>query len=353
MKFSVLVPHVNYSASPDAIRDVAQAAEGLGFAGVAVADHIHYGGNYIASGSKIPVEGGDRRDLYEAFATLAFLAAVTERVEIMPTVVVVPVREPILAAKQLATIDALSKGRLAVGVGVGRPWTVSKDPALASESHRANAAAQYDLFRMPKHRGNLMDECIDAWIQIWTEDLASFHGEYIDFTDVPIFPKPVQKPIPRFYVGGRSDAAINRTARLGGVWLPSQPNPHEYKQKLGLLLERFEAHGRPAPTETGINLFASLSKNGDDARNLVQDTVGHLFQTTEELQFRTIAGDKQFWIDRLNLWASIGITYVDIKPIYRNVAELLEMMEIIATEIAPQITESAPITAAALATAPK
>ena len=339
------MPHVNYSASPDTLRDVAQAAEGLGYEGIAVADHIHYNGNYIASGSKLPVEGGDRRDLYEAFVTMAYLAAVTERVEIMPTVVVVPVREPILAAKQLATIDVLSKGRLVVGVGVGRPWTVSKDPALASESHRANAAAQYDMFKMPKHRGNLMDECIDAWIEIWTKDYASYQGEYVNFTDIPVFPKPVQKPLPRFFVGGRSDAAINRTARLGGVWLPSQPNPYEYKEKLNLLRERFAAHGRPAPAETGINLFASLGKNSDDAANLVQDTVGHLFQTEEELRLRTIAGDKQFWIDRLNHWASIGVTYVDLKPIYRDPSDLLEQMEVVATEIAPHIQESAPLVA--------
>ncbi|MGB4136570.1 MAG: LLM class flavin-dependent oxidoreductase [Microbacterium sp.] len=343
MKFSVLVPHVNYSASPDAIRDVAQAAEGLGYAGLAVADQIHYGGWYIASGSTIPVEGGDRRDIYEAFETLAYLAAITERVELMPTVVVVPVREPVLAAKQLATIDVLSKGRLAVGVGVGRPWTVSKDAALVNETHRAHAAAQYDLFRMPKHRGNLMDECLDAWVEIWTQELASYHGEYVDFTDVPIFPKPVQKPHPRFFVGGRADAAINRTARLGGVWLPSQPNPYEYEQKLPLLRERFEAHGRPAPTETGINLFASFSPDGDDAVNLVQDAVGKNFQTPEEMRLRTIAGDKQFWIDRLNQWAQIGVTYVDLKPIYRDLSHLMEQLEFIATEIMPEVAPSAPI----------
>jgi alkanesulfonate monooxygenase SsuD/methylene tetrahydromethanopterin reductase-like flavin-dependent oxidoreductase (luciferase family) len=212
-----------------------------------------------------------------------------------------------------------------------------------NETHRANAEAQYNLFKMPKHRGNLMDECIDAWIEIWTKDEATYHGEYVDFADVPIFPKPVQKPHPPFWVGGRSDAAINRTARLGGMWLPSQPNPNEYKEKLKLLYERYEFHGNGTPDEIGINLFTSLSANEADAADLVQDSVGQIFQSPEELRLRTIAGDKAFWIERLNLWASIGVNHVDLKPIYKDPQDLMEQMQIISEEIMPEVQASAPV----------
>jgi probable F420-dependent oxidoreductase len=337
VKFSVLVPHINWTASPAALRDVAQAAEGLGFEGLAVADHIHYAGNYIATGSRTPVEGGDPRNLYESLETLAFLAGITTRVKLLPTVLVAPLREPVLAAKQLATIDALSEGRLIVGVGVGRPTKSYTDAALVNEKHRTSAEQQYKAYGLTRNRSRLMDEILEAWIAIWTQDLATYHGTHVDFDEVPIFPKPVQRPYPPIWVGGRSEYALDRIAAYGDVWIPSQPNPEQYREGMIGLRERFAERGRPAPTEFAINLFTSLSEDAAAAREITFDAVGQIFANEEEFGLRTIAGDKAFWIERLRLWASIGVTHVDIKPIYRTIPELLECLRVIAEEIAPEI----------------
>lgn len=338
MKFSVLVPHINWAASPSALRDVAQAAEDLGFEGLAVADHIHYSGNYIATGSRTPIEGGDPKNLYEALETLAFLAGITRRVKLLPTVLVAPLREPVLTAKQLATIDALSEGRLIVGVGVGRPTKSYTDAALVNEQHRTNAAQQYKAYGVSSNRSRLMDEILEAWIEIWTKDLATYHGTHVNFDDVPIFPKPVQDPLP-IWVGGRSEFALDRVASYGHVWIPSQPNPDQYREGVASLRERFAAKGRPAPTDFAINLFTSLSEDGAAARDLTFDAVGQIFANEQEFGLRTIAGDKAFWIERLRLWSSIGVTHVDIKPIYRTLPELMDTLRVIAEEIAPEIGE--------------
>ncbi len=339
MKFSLLVPHINWVASPTALRDVAQAAEDLGFEGLAVADHIHYAGTYIATSSRTPIGDGDQRNLYEALETLAFLAGITRRVKLLPTVLVAPLREPILAAKQLATIDALSEGRLIVGVGVGRPTKSYTDAALVNEQHRSNAEQQYKAYGITRNRSRLMDEILEAWIAIWTQELATYHGSHVNFDAVPIFPKPVQKPYPPIWVGGRSEFALDRVAAYGDVWIPSQPNPDQYREGMATIRERFAAHGRPAPTEYAINLFTSLSTDGAAARDLTFDAVGKIFANDEEFGLRTIAGDKAFWIERLRLWRSIGVTHVDIKPIYRTLDELFATMRIIAEEIAPEIGE--------------
>ena len=340
MKFSVLVPHINWPASPSALRDVSQAAEGLGFEGLAVADHIHYAGTYIATGSREQFGDGDQRNLYEALETLAFLAGITKRVKLLPTVLVAPLREPVLAAKQLATIDALSEGRLIVGVGVGRPTKSWSDPALVNEQHRKNAADQYKAYGMTKNRSRLMDEILEAWIEIWTKDFATYHGSHVNFDEVPIFPKPVQDPLP-IWVGGRSEFALDRAATYGHAWIPSQPNPEDYRKALVDLRRRFADKGRPEPTEFAINLFTSLNEDSDAAVNLTNDAVGQIFATPEEFRLRTIAGDKAFWVERLRLWAEIGVTHVDIKPLYNTPAELMETMRVITEEITPEVEGTA------------
>lgn len=336
MHFSVLVPHLNWVASPTALRDVAQAAEELGFGGLAVADHIHFAGGYIATGSRQPVEGGDVRDLYEALTTLAYLSAITTRVHLLPTVLVAALREPILAAKQLATIDVLSGGRLIVGVGVGRPTAVSSDPALVNAAHREHAKLQYQVYGVSKNRGRMTDEIIEAWTEIWTADFASYHGQHIDFSEVPIFPKPIQKPRPPLWVGGGSEAAMERVARYGDAWLPSQPRIETYRVAMERIRARAVEIGRPEPS-FGINLFTSIADDGDAAVELTRDAVGGIFASPEEFRARTIAGDRAFWVERLRGWSEIGVTHVDLKPIYRTVDELIDQMRVLMEDVVPAI----------------
>jgi probable F420-dependent oxidoreductase len=335
MKFSVLLPHLNYSASPAAIRDAAQAAEELGFYSAGVTDTIQYTGWWVSAGSMEPVEGGDRRNHFETFTTLAYLAGQTETIRLMTSVIVPPYREPLLAAKQLAAIDHLSDGRLNVGVGVGRPASGNVGKGLADRG----STHQYTTLGLPANRGPVADEYIEAWLAIWTQEKAEYHGEYVDFEDVSIFPKPVQSPHPPIWVGGRSRKARERVAKYGEVWNPSQPDRGEFAEGRADVLELFKAAGRPEPTDFSINIFCRLGNTDEDAVEYANDTIESRFASPEDYRERTILGDTEGWLTRLQGWADVGVTNVELKPIYNGVDELLNQMEWIAQDIIPEMAD--------------
>ena len=144
--------------------------------------------------------------------SLAAIAARTEKLKFGPSVLVLPYRTPVVAAKEMATIDWLSRGRLfpAVGVGVELP-------------------REFDASGVPfKERGRRTDEAIRVMRLLWTQDEVSYQGEFFKLDRVTIFPKPWQNP-PPIWIGGKSEAAQKRTARLGDGWIPSFITPEEFR----------------------------------------------------------------------------------------------------------------------------
>ena len=127
----------------------------------------------------------------------------------MTSVLIVPHRNPLIAAKSLATLDGLSGGRLVVGVGVG--WMREEFQALGLPPF--------------EERGAVTDEYIKAFKTLWTEDDPSFEGKYVSFDDISFLPKPVQKPHPPIWVGGESRPALRRAAELADGWYPLGSNP--------------------------------------------------------------------------------------------------------------------------------
>lgn len=341
MRFGLLLPQSNWVASASAIRDAAQAAEELGFDAVSVHDHIQYNGWFLASGSREPVPGGDQRDLYDAVATLAFVAGITSRVRLLTSILLVPIREPILTANQLATIDNMSDGRLVVGVGVGPPLQQASGETTRLAHHRSNAQIEYSAFGVHGNRGPLTDEYVEAMIAIWTQDPASYHGQHIEFEDVEILPKPVQKPHIPIWVGGRSEKALERVVRLGQTWNPSQVSPEQFKASWRWLDERFEAAGRPLATERAINTYAVIDTSDEAANELASETVGEMFYTDPEFHDRTLVGSPDTWHERLTEWQSLGLTFCELKPVYRTVDDLIGQMRIVSEQIMPSFPEPA------------
>lgn len=335
MRYSLLLPHLNWVASTEGIRDVAQAADELGFASIGVTDTIQYTGSRLSCGSPEPVPGGDRRNHFETFSTLAYVSAITDRVRLMTSVVVVPFRDPILAAKQLATIDVMSHGRLNVGIGVGRPTRVTTDATLNAPEARQAVARQYATLGLPRDRSQMIREYLDVWFAIWGEETPVFHGEFVSFDEMPIFPKPLQKPWPPIWVGGRSSQAIDRLVRYGNVWNPSQPSLEDLRTGIPVILDRFAAAGRTPPTEYSINIFASLGDTRQEALDLARGMVGSHFPTPEDFAARTIVGDLDDVIARVTEYAAVGVTNVELKLVYRTVDEMLAIMRRIAAELMP------------------
>ena len=145
----------------------------------------------------------------EQITALAFMAGATKRIRLATSVLIVPHRNPLVAAKALATLDVLSGGRLIVGVGVG--WCREEFEAVGCEP--------FD------ERGAVTDEYIRAFKELWTSDDPTFEGQYVSFSDIWFLPKPVQKPHPPFWVGGESRPAIRRAATLCDGWYPIGNNP--------------------------------------------------------------------------------------------------------------------------------
>ena len=178
------------------------ALEERGFDSLFVPEHSH-----IPASRESPApDGGDLpRHFYrtvDVFVTLSVVAATTSRLLLGTGVALPAERDVIHTAKQVASLDLVSGGRALFGVGVG--W---------------NREEVRDHGVDPRRRGKVLDEKLAAMARIWTEDLAEFHGEYVDFDPIYCWPKPVQTPHPPVYVGGESDAALRRLRDHGDAWL--------------------------------------------------------------------------------------------------------------------------------------
>ena len=147
----------------------------------------------------------------EPMIALSFIAARTKKLKFGTSVLALPLRNPTVLAKEIATLDFLSGGRVLPAVGLG------------TEDER-----EFEACGSPKRqRGGRTDEAIEVMKLLWSQDNVTFHGKYYTLNDVTIQPKPVQKDLPPMWIGGRSQAAIQRTARIGDGWLVSQATPDE------------------------------------------------------------------------------------------------------------------------------
>ena len=193
---------------------MARGAETLGFGHVTANDHIVVPNRIASRYPYTPTgewPGARAGECLEQVTVLGFLAAATSRVRLVTSVMVVPQRPAVLAAKALATVDVLSEGRLTVGIGVG--WL--------DEEFRAVGAPPF------AERGAVTDEFLAAFHELWTSDAPRVHGKHVSFADIRFEPKPVQKPRPPIWVGGEGRIALRRVARLGDGWYPVGNNPQE------------------------------------------------------------------------------------------------------------------------------
>jgi len=196
MYFGITLPSYGQEVDPSAILDTAQAAEAFGYHSVWTTDHI-----------LLPEMDSTRfRSLYESITTLAFIAGQTDRIRLGISSLVLPMRDPILAAKQLAALDVLSGGRAMLCVSVG--WSKGEYKNLGHDFHT---------------RGARLDEAIDVMRLLWNSsgDPVSFNGTFYNFPSSIFDPVPLQPCGPELWVGGNSQAARKRAARKDAVWHPS------------------------------------------------------------------------------------------------------------------------------------
>jgi probable F420-dependent oxidoreductase len=239
---------------------LARAIEERGFDALTIAEHTHI----PASRESAYPLGGELPSIYyrtlDPFVTLAAAAAVTSRIELITGIALLIQRDPIVTAKEAASIDLISNGRFVFGVGAG--W---------------NLEEMRDHGTDPKTRGALLDERIEAIKALWTDEPAEYHGKYVDFESSYMRPKPVQKPHPPIIIGGDSDATVKRIIRHEAGWI-SNPFPIDHLKRRIDQLREGAGHDIPLTTfGTPIDpeYWRGLEELGYGQANLLLPTKPH------------------------------------------------------------------------------
>ncbi|MFD9790464.1 LLM class F420-dependent oxidoreductase [Streptomyces sp. NPDC059070] len=282
------------AATPDDLAEIARVADRAGFGYLAACDHV-----------AIPrrLAGAMSTTWYDPVATLAYLAAVTTRTRLLSHVAVVGLRHPLLTAKQYATLDHLSGGRLILGVGAG------------------HVREEFDVLGADfAQRGKVLDETIDALrAALGPEEFPEFHGERFDFEGLGQRPRPAQEAVP-LWVGGSSPAAVRRAALRGDGWLPQGDPRDRLPHQIARIRELRERHGVERPFVVGA--IAEPLYVGEARWNLGR---------------RTLSGKPDALADSLREYAALGVDQVQLRFRSRGRSELVDQIAAFAADVAPQL----------------
>lgn len=302
MKLGICLPHYGRPIEPSRLIQLVARAEEVGLDSIWVTDHVI-----------VPRDVSliYRNDMLDPLAVLPWLAGVTERIALGTSVIVLPYRSPLPVAKLLASVDVLSGGRLIVGVAVG--WVEGEFAALGVP------------FR---ERGRRTDEAIELFRAVWTQEYPEVKTANYHLTGVKASPMPLQKPRPPILVGGASDAALRRAARLGDGW---------------------HASGMPAPTFRAsalavANHWKDAKREGEPQLSLripiLIDGVHRAAVDSALLGTRhTLRGSLTSIVRELRQYQSAGCEHVALEVSYSTYPAILETIDVIAEEIRPALQQ--------------
>jgi probable F420-dependent oxidoreductase len=290
MKIGLVFPQTEIGNDPAVIRDYAQTAEELGFSHIMTYEHV-LGAN-PNGGKRFRGPYSHEDPFHEPFALFSYLAGFTQRIGLVTGILVLPQRQTALVAKQAATLDILSRGRLRLGVGVG--WNRLEFEALGEN------------FR---NRGKRIEEQVRLLRQLWTRALVEFDGQWHKIPDAGINPLPIQQPIPVWF-GGRADVVLRRAAKMAD----------------GFMLN----YSRPAEGAEGIRkLTAYLDESRRDKS---------AFGIETRLAFSGKAGDP--WLEEMKEWERMGCTHAAINTMRQGFDSPRDHIELL-HKIAQQLGISA------------
>ena len=294
----------------DAILAYARRAEELGFESLWAWDHILLG-----------VEPAF--PILDSLSILAAIAARTERIKLATGILVLPLRNPVVAAKVLASIDHISKGRLLVGVAAG--WY----------------AREFDAVGIPfKQRGRIMDRNLDVLVRLWTEDQVTLRVDELNLRQAVMAPRPYQRPHPPIVVGGYVDAVFRRVARRGDGWLAYFYTPESFRSSWSKILEYAGEAGRDPSRLTATNQLAIYVGK---SRDVVEEPMRHWLSTewdtaswSESTIEHAIVGSVDECVAQLRRHVESGVHRIVLLP-YRYQPE---QVELIAREVLPRLAEA-------------
>jgi len=303
VRFGIEIPH-----RPELLGPVSVRAEALGFESVWIGDHVAF-----------------YNPTLDSLGALGYVAALTRRVRIGPCVYLLALRHPTVVAKQVASLDLLSGGRVVFGVGVGGEFP-----------------KEFEACGVPhQERGARVDEGIAVCRTLWGPSPASFEGRFTRFADVALEPKPVQPGGPPIWIGGRSDAALRRAARLGDGWVAYLVTPERFRTSM----EKIEAFAReskrtvdPETFEAAHVLFTVLDDDWERARAQAARHLGRQYnQPFDDLARKyCLLGPPEACLEQLARFTTAGVrTFV----IYFTVPteRLLTQLERFGSEVLPHV----------------
>lgn len=313
MRFGVNILSRGPMANRAGYKTVAAAAERLGFDFISANDHVVVPAD-IESRYPYSEEGdwGGRNtgECLDVLSTLAFLAGCTDRLRLLSSVMVVPHRPAILAAKMIATADVLSGGRMVVGCGAG--WMREEIEALG--------VAPYE------ERGKVTDEFIAAFRSLWTEARPKMSGRYAAFDNVLFEPKPISKPHPPIWVGGESAPAMRRAIKLGDAWYPASSNP----------ANRLDTARRVSDAMAGFRSMCEAAGRNPASIGLAHVVLWPVSWVAEDAHSggrRTFTGSSDAMREDAGLLAEAGVGDVNVSFPAPTVQETVDRMERFAAEV--------------------
>jgi probable F420-dependent oxidoreductase len=231
---------------------------------------------------------------------LAAAATVTERVTLGTSILLLPLKHPVLVAKAVTTLDHLSKGRASLGIGIGGEYQ-----------------PEFDAMQIRKEdRGARTNDAIKLMKRLWTEDDVTFESRFFPMKDITIEPKPVRKPHPPIYVGGRRKA-LRRVATLGDGWFPYLYTPEMYREDWGKITDLAVEAGRdPAVIEPAIYVFIAIDESYEAAAKVAADRLQFTYaQSFDKLVYRyPIIGTPEQCAERVNEYIEAGCRHVVFTP---------------------------------------
>jgi probable F420-dependent oxidoreductase len=262
MKIGVVFPQTEVQHDPVWVRAFAQQLEALGYDHVLAYEHVLG----VDQGHPHAIQGpyGIEDSFLSPMLLFSAMASVTEKLEFATAILVLPQRDAVLVAKQAATLDVLSGGRLRLGVGVG--WNAAEFAVLGADF---------------SNRGQRVEEQVQVMNELWTQPVVNFSGDWHRLEHVGIRPLPVQRPIPIWF-GGYADIVLRRIAKFGTGWFPGFSDIEEAKPQLDRLAHYVEAEGR-SWSDIGI-----------------------------EVRIRYGGGDLDDLGARLEAWSRLGISHLSV-----------------------------------------
>ncbi len=324
MKFGVRLPNSGSFANSENIQALASSAEDMGYHSVWVHDHIIWNKEQAKTHPTVgaPVKNQSHNNFFESITTLAYVAGMCKNTYVGLAAVILPLRNPIILAKQLANIQILSNSRLLVGVVPGAPRITEKE---------------FEALRVDYHqRGKIMDEYLRVMKVIWSRNPASFNGVYVSFNDIEVMPKPDK--IPLLIGGGEkglSERALRRVIEHGDGWIPAYLTPEELTLGIQKIREGLKKSDRLINPLIVHEMFVCIDNSYERAINLVKNNFGSIFGNVEEGERRSLVGEPDRMIARLEQYEEAGVDITELKFLSPDFNTMRDMVIRFAKDVAP------------------